>query len=151
MEEALEDAKEELKRVDHMFYVSLKYTRTVDMMRNLIGRLISTFDCGMLSLLKHAKEKRKITEIPTTPIPRCELLKKLYLDINIKKYTDQYILLRRLMREPYTKREEYRRHVAMISQIGDKKIETNIDTLEECYDKTKEFLILVEEIIRSKK
>lgn len=151
MEESLEDAKEELKRVDHLFYVSLKYTRTVDMIRTMIERLISTFDCGMLSLLKYAKEKKKINEIPSTPISKCELLKKTYPNLNIKKYTDLYILFRRLMREPYAKREEYRRHVTMISQIEDKKIETDIDILSEYYDKTKDFLTLVEETIRSKK
>lgn len=151
MEEALEDAKEEIKRVDHLFYVSLKYTRTVDMIRTMINRLISTFDCGMLSLLKYAKAKKKIKEIPLSPVPKCELLKKTYKDLNIKKYMDPYLLFRKLMRLPYTKREEYRRHVTMISQIADKKIETNIDTLKEDYDKIKEFLLLVEETIRSKK
>ena len=43
MKEALDNAKEELKRVDHLFYVSLKYTRTADMMRHLIERLINAF------------------------------------------------------------------------------------------------------------
>lgn len=149
MEDSLEDAKEEIKRVDHLFYVSLKYTRTVDTIRNMINRLISTFDCGMLSLLNYAKEKKKIREIPPSPIPKCELLKKIYP--NIKKYTDLYALLRKLMRMPYAKREEYRRHVTMISDIEEKKIETDIDILGEYYDKTKEFLLFVEETIRSKK
>lgn len=151
MEEALEDAKEEIKRVDHLFYVSLKYTRTVDMMRNLIDRLISTFDCGMLSLLKYAQLQRKIKEIPASPLSKCELLSKIYQDVNIQGFVDSYLLFRRLMRAPYTKREEYRRHVTMISQIDDKQIETNIDTLKEDYDKTIAFLQLVEGTIRPKK
>ncbi len=149
MEEALEDAKEEIKRADHLFYVSLKYTRTVDMMRNLIDRLISTFDYAILSLLEHAKEKKKIKEIPSSPISKCESLRKIYP--HTKKYTDPYLLLRKLMKSPYTKREEYRRHVTMISQIGDKRIETNIDTLKEDYDKITNFLSFVEETISSKK
>jgi len=151
MEEALEDAKEEIKRVDHLFYVSLKYTRTVDMMRKMIERLISTFDYGMLSLLKYAKTKKKINEIPTTPLPKCDVLKKTYPDSNIQQYTDLYALLRKLMRAPYTKREEYRRHVTMISQIGEQKIETDIDILKEYYDKITHFLSIVEETIKSKK
>ena len=151
MEESLEDAKEEIKRVDHLFYVSLKYTRTVDMIRNMIGRLISTFDCCILSLLKYAQQKKKIKEIPPTPIPKCELLVKTYKDLNIKEYTDLYLLFRKLTRAPYTKREEYRRHVTMISKIGDEKIETDIDILKEYYDKLTEFLLLVQETIRSKK
>ena len=151
MEESLEDAKEEIKRVDHLFYVSLKYTRTVDMVRTMVGRLISTFDCLILSLLKYAKKKKKIKEIPVSPISKCELLKKTYKDLDIKEYIDMYILFRRLMREPYTKREEYRRHVTMISQVGNEKIETHIDILDEYYAKTKEFLLLVQDTIRAKK
>ena len=151
MEEALEDAKEELKRVEHLFYVSLKYTRTVDMMRKLIERLISTFDYGMLSLLEYAKEKKKIKEIPPTPISKGELVKKIYNEPKIKEYIDLYLLLRKLMRMPYTKREEYRRHVTMISRVGDEQVETNIDSLKENYDKTIDFLSLVQETIRSKK
>ena len=32
MNENIHDAKQEMKRVDHLIYVSLKYTRTVDVM-----------------------------------------------------------------------------------------------------------------------
>jgi hypothetical protein len=148
--ESLEDAKEEIKRVDHLFYVSLKYTRTVDMMRNLIERLISTFDCAILSLLEYAKEKKKIKEIPPTPSLRCDIVKEVYKDTNLKLSIDLYLLLRKLMRMPYTKREEYRRHVTMISQVGDKKIETDIDILKEYYDKTMKFLLSVQEIVMPK-
>lgn len=149
MEESLEDAKEEIKRVDHLFYVSLKYTRTVDMIRNMIGRLISTSDCLMLSLLKYAQKKKKIKEIPVSPVSKCELLVKIYPDT--QKYADMYLLFRKLMRMPYTKREEYRRHVTMISQVGDKQVETHIDILEEYYSKLKDFLQLVQETIMPKK
>ena len=151
MREALEDAKEELKRVEHLFYVSLKYTRTVDMMRKLIERLISTFDYGMLSLLKCAQAKKKIKEIPSTPISKGELVKKIYNEPKMKEYIDLYLLLRKLMRMPYTKREEYRRHVTMTSQVGDEQVETHIDSLKEDYDKTIDFLNIVQETIRSKK
>lgn len=151
MEESLEEAKEEVKRAEHLFYVSLKYTRTVDTIRNLISRLISTYDYGMLSLLRYAKEKERIKEIPLTPISKCELLKKVYKDIDVEEYVDLYLLFRKLMRVPYTRREEYRRHVAMISQLDDKKIETNIDVLKDYYDKTIQFLELVKSTIRSKK
>jgi len=151
MREALEDAKEELKRVEHLFYVSLKYTRTVDMMRKLIERLISTFDYGMLSLLKCAQAKKKIKEIPSTPISKGELVKKIYNEPKIKEYIDMYLLLRKLMRMPYTKREEYRRHVTMTSQVGDEQVETHIDSLKEDYDKAIDFLSIVQETISSKK
>jgi len=104
----------------------------------------------MMSLLDHSKAKKKIKEIPLTPISKCELLNEVYTE-DIKKYIDMYLLFRKLVRMPYTKREEYRRHVTMTSQLGDQMVETNIDILEEYYAKTKEFLLFVREIVRSKK
>lgn len=151
MEEALEDVYEQIKRAEHLYYVSLKYTRTVDMIRTLVERLISTFDCLFICLLDYAQEKKKIDSIPPTPISKCELLEKTYKHHNLKKYLDLYILLRKLTRAPYTKREEYRRHVTMISEVGDKTLETNIDILKEYYDTTIKFMNLTKEIISSKK
>jgi hypothetical protein len=51
MIEALDESKEELKRVDHLIYVSLKYTRTVDVLRNVVARLLAALDYALLSLL----------------------------------------------------------------------------------------------------
>jgi len=149
MEEALEDAKEEIKRADHLLYVSLKYTRTVDVIRSLIERLISTFDFAILSLLKYAKEKNKIKEIPNTPFTRCEVLKNIFTELKLEDFLDLYLLLRKIMRGEYTRREEYRRHVTMISEVENKKIEINIDILHEYYNKTKKFLKTVEKVIKN--
>ncbi|MBU0627811.1 MAG: hypothetical protein KKC75_01365 [Nanoarchaeota archaeon] len=151
MEESLQDAAEEIKRAEHLFYVSLKYTRTVDVIRSLLERLISTFDHGMLSLLKYAKEKKKISEIPSTPSSRCELLGNTFKDLEIQSYLDMYILFRKLIRFPYTKREEYRRHVTMISKLENRSFEVNIDILEEYYNKTMDFLRLVAGVVKPKK
>ena len=35
------------------------------------------------------------------------------------------------MRVPYTKREEYRRHVTMVAELWNRTVEVNIDTLED--------------------
>ena len=55
MKESFELAVQELKRVDHLFWVSLKYTRTVDVIKNVIDRLISCVGFGLEAILKWAK------------------------------------------------------------------------------------------------
>ncbi|MFT4313012.1 MAG: hypothetical protein ACMXYA_01260, partial [Candidatus Woesearchaeota archaeon] len=77
---AIEHAEYELKRVDHLIYVSLKYTRTVDVIKNIISRLISTLDYVWVDLLEQAEKKKLVYEIPPAPGARCTLLKKLYVD-----------------------------------------------------------------------
>jgi hypothetical protein len=151
MKEALDNAKDELKRVDHLFYVSLKYTRTADMMRHMVERLINAFSFGIESLLKHAKEQKKIGEIPDNAAMRCKLFTKIFTDEGLIAYIDLYLKLRKIIRADYSKREEYRRHVTMICTIDNGEIvEINIDILKEYYEAAKNFINYVERIVEGK-
>lgn len=150
MNQFLNNAKEELKRVDHLVYVSLKYTRTVDVIRNIIQRIISSFDFAIQSLLEYAKENKLIDSYPSSPGLRCELLKKIYNNEELNIYLDFYTLLRGINRADFSKREEYRRHVTMIVTLQNGNIiEIKIDTLHEYFNKLKEFLKLVGSIIKN--
>jgi hypothetical protein len=150
MIEALDNARQEIKRVDHLFYVSLKYTRTADMMKHMVERLISTFSFGIESLLKYAKEHKKIEEIPNNPTMDSKLVVKTFQDEEIKSYMDLYLKLRKIIRSSYTKREEFRRHVTMTCTIDNEIVEVNIDILKENYDTVKNFINYVERIVEEK-
>ncbi len=52
--EFLETAQDELKRADHLMFVSLKYTRTVDVIKSIITRLKAAIDAGFEVLLQAA-------------------------------------------------------------------------------------------------
>jgi len=138
MNEYLDEARQELKRVDHLVYVSLKYTRTVDVLKSVVERLINAFDFAILGLLNHLKEKKKIKEFPQSSALRVKLVEHHFSNEELNQYLNFYLLLRRLSRAEYTKREEYRRHVTMIASLDNGEIvEVNIDILKEYYDKTK--------------
>ena len=66
MQESLERAQSELKRADHLTYVSLKYTRTVDVLKSIISRLIATIDEGMDALLHNTKNQGKIPAVSSS-------------------------------------------------------------------------------------
>ncbi len=151
MKEAMDNARQELKRVDHLFYVSLKYTRTADMMRHMVERLINTFSFGIESLLKHAKEEKKIDAIPENPAMRSKLLMETFTDEEIIKYMNLYLKLRKVIKADYTKREEYRRHVTMTCTLDNNEIvEINIDILKDYYGLAKNFVDYVERIVEGK-
>lgn len=153
MKESFEEAVQELKRVDHLFWVSLKYTRTVDVIKNTIDRIINCIGFGLEALLKYAKEKKLITSIPTNAGLRCDLLKKTFPDnLELIDYINFYLMLRKLSKAEYTKREEFRRHVTMIATIDKGEvINVSIDTLKEYYEKTKNFITFVKRIINEEK
>lgn len=144
-----EKAVQELRRVDHLFWVSLKYTRTVDVIRNTINRLINVYDYSINSMLKYAKDKKIIKEIPGTPFQKCEELEKLFpKNSQVKACVDKFLLLRKIINANYTKREEFRRHVTMTVNIEGETIEVNIDLLKEYYDETKNFLSYLKGVVQ---
>lgn len=152
--DSLIDANEELKRVDHMVYVSLKYTRTVDVIRNTVERIILAVDFIMDALFEHLTEKNKIADVPTAPVERAEKLKELFKeDKKIPGFMDFYMLLRKLSRtKKYGKREEYRRHVTMIATLNKGEIfELDMDLLKEYYINTREFMEYVNNTFFNKK
>lgn len=153
MKESFEWAVQELKRVDHLFWVSLKYTRTVDVVRHVIERIIACLGFGLEALLKYAKEKKLIIEVPANAGLRCDLLKKTFPDNReMIDYINFYLRMRKLSKAEYTKREEYRRHVTMITTIGKGEIvEVSIDSLKADYEKTKNFIAFVKRFINEEK
>ena len=145
----LDDAKSELKRVDHLLYVSLKYTRTVDVLKSVINRMIAAFDSGFLGLLDKVQNRRKNFEIPTQPRVRAYILKEVFpKDEKLRIFVEFYLLLRNLSQAKYDKREEYRRHVTMIAYLEKhEKYEVNIDVLYEYYETCKKFSEYIEEAL----
>ena len=69
--EHFEESREELKRADHLIFVSLKYTRTVDVIKHIVERLINCIDFAFTGLLDELVENGKIEEIPAAILPKC--------------------------------------------------------------------------------
>ncbi len=140
MSDDFEDhAKDELKRADHLIYVTLKYTRTVDVIKNTIKRLITALDFSIIDALNHLKAKGKIKEIPAHPTLKANLL--LQALPKSKKAIDFYNYLKRIDRAEYGKKEEYRKNVALLARESPKStIEVNVEVLRDLFNRTVVFV-----------
>jgi hypothetical protein len=133
MNEYLMEAREELKRLEHIIYVSLKYTRTVDVILNALNRLVDTYDLMIEAFLEKAKEEGLIDSLPKSPALRGTTLSKLYTeDEELQKYLKFYFFLKNILKLPYGKREEFRRHVTLIVELENSTAEMDIDNLTNC-------------------
>jgi len=135
LEDFEENAEEELKRADHLIYVSLKYTRTVDVIKNTIKRLINSIDFAVMEILEYLKIKN-ISDVPRMRME--QLLEKMP---KLKEYADFYFMLRRIYNSKHESREEYRKNVTLVSDEGN----VNIEILKEFFNKTKRFVKFIEE------
>lgn len=146
-EEHFKNALEELKRADHLLFVSLKYTRTCDIMKHIVERLIASLDFMFLHILHRLKEQGKIHTIPSAPTAKAEFLKKFFKDDErLQDTSNFYLLLKRIDKAKFTRRQEYRRQVTMTAILDEEMFEINIDKIEEYFTKTKDFLGYVREV-----
>ena len=151
MLELLDKAKEELKRADHLIFVSLKYTRTVDVIRSIIIRLINSIDEAVYGALKKAEEAGKIDEVPSNIGIRLTRAKELYPGQGTSDMLEFYNHLKKLSRAKYDKIKEYRRHVTMIASTDTGVVNVDIDTIKSYYDKVQKLITSFEVLIGGEK
>jgi hypothetical protein len=131
--EILLEAREELKRLEHIIYVSLKYTRTVDVIINALNRLVGIYDLLVEALLEKAKGEGLIDSLAKSPALRAKRLGEMYEeDIFLNKHLRFYSFLKTILNMEYKKFREYRRHVALVVNINNCTAEANIDNLINC-------------------
>ena len=148
MREAIDNSVEELKRIDHSIFVSLKYTRTVDILVNIINRMVDCYDFLFSALLKYAYENKTITDIPTTPKEKVLLLKQIFKEQEIHDNADLYLLLKAMLKSNYSKENEYRRHVAMRAIIAGREEIININIISQYYEIIMSFFHLVDNLVK---
>lgn len=147
-QDPLDIAKEEIKRADHLIFVSLKYTRTVDVLKSIIERLINAFDASITAILEFAVKKRKLDSIPSLLKQKFDILKSLYPENeDINSFCELYTVLRKISKAKFDSSQEYRRHVTMTAHFDNDQVEVTIDIVTDYFEKTKEFVNLVEKLI----
>lgn len=138
-------AHEELKRIDHLIFVTLKYTRTVDIIRTIIGKLILTLDYETEKYYNFQCEKNRLKDIPPVPLMRMKKLEQLHpKDQKIKDLIDFYVQIKAIYNAEFKAKEEYRKNVTLVT----KGKEINIPTLREYADATKDYVQYMEGMLK---
>ncbi len=133
MNEQLLEAREELKRLEHIIYVSLKYSRTVDVLINGLQLLVGIYDLLVRAYLEKAVEEGNMDSIPKSPALCAKRLKALEEDDEmIQKNMEFYAFLKTILNQPFNRRREYRRHVTFIVALDKATVEIDIDNLTNC-------------------
>jgi hypothetical protein len=130
---------------DHLLYVSMKYTKTTEVMLNLIARWRSMIEVAADKLMEQAKKKKKIVSIPSAPKPKIEKLKEVYKkEAQIINAINLYEFLKRVDGSQKIRENEFRKNVAL--KVLDRGEWVVIDM-----DKLKEYNEILERFISSLK
>lgn len=139
----MQRAEKEMRAAQHLLYVSLKYTKTCDVMLNLINRWKSTVDFCIELLLNRLKKKKMIKAIPSAPKPKVDLLLKVLKREEIAKNAlNLYSFFRRIPSAKLVKEHEFRKNVCL-KVINTEEVDINLEKLHEWEDILERFINFV--------
>lgn len=130
---------------DHLLYVSLKYTKTCDVIINLLLRWKIMIELAMDKLVEIARKKKKWKQVPDAPRAKLVQLKKIYAhDKLITDVLILYELFRDIEGLDKVRENEFRKGVNLRVDYKGETININLDKL-------KEYSTLLEKFISSLK
>ncbi len=137
----MEDIIKDKISADHLLYVSLKYTKTCDVIINLLLRWARMIELGINELLLHYQETGKIDSIPRSPLEKVQKMEKLFArNKEMRAILNLYKMFRRINELRKKKSGEFRKNVNLKIFYAGK--EVNVDL-----EKLKEYAALLEKFI----
>jgi len=145
----MEEIIQEKISADHLLYVSLKYTKTCDVIVNLLLRWSKMIETSINEILKHAKKKKKISSISSNPIGKIEQMKKLFKkDKEFIEVIKMYEMFRKIKELRKERIGEFRKNVTLRVFYQGGEININLEqlriyaeNLEKFISTTKQFLL----------
>ncbi len=141
---------EKEKRVaEHLLYVSLKYTKTCDVILNLITRWQSMVDECIEALLQKAKKRRMINTLPTAPKARVDLLLETFKkEKDVVDVLNMYTFFKKIPSLEQLREGEFRKNVALKVIDKGRIVSIDLEKLKEWYETLERFLSFVRHFIK---
>jgi len=137
----MEDIIQEKISADHLLYVSLKYTKTCDVIINLLLRWKKMIDTSIDSMLIRAKKKKKISVIPTSPTKKIEVIRKVFKkDENFQDVLEMYEMFGKIEGLRIERIGEFRKNVTLRVIYRGEEVNINLEKLKEYSEKLEKFI-----------
>lgn len=148
----MEEIIQEKISADHLLYVSLKYTKTCDVIMNLLIRWRKMIETCKKQILIKAQKEGKIKEIPDNAIGRIREIKSLFKDDpDFLKAMDLFMMLRKLEDLKTERIGEFRKNVALKIYFRGEEVNVNLDKLKEYADLLEKFINTTKKYLLEKK
>jgi len=136
-----EEIIKEKTSADHLMYVSLKYTKTCDVILNLLARWKSLIEISFDAILEKQCENGKIPCMHATPKQRIEFIKKYFAKNEaIQNIVPVYIFFKRVPDLKKVRSGEFRKNVNLkVTVTPTKNVDINMEKLGEYYELVERF------------
>jgi len=146
----MEEIIQEKISADHLLYVSLKYTKTCDVILNLLLRWRKMIDTSIERILKHALKKGKFNKVEENPIGKLNQIKILFKkDENFQKTIDFFIMLKKIEELKKERIGEFRKNVALKVTFKGEEILINLEQLKVYAEMLEKFISTTKQFVLS--
>ncbi|MEX0920407.1 MAG: hypothetical protein WDZ69_02380 [Candidatus Pacearchaeota archaeon] len=146
----MEEIIQEKISADHLLYVSLKYTKTCDVILNLILRWRKMIETGTDEILNHAKKKKKISSIPENPVGKIDTIKQLFKkDKNFLEVIEMYEMFRKIEDLRKERIGEFRKNVNLKVFYRGEEVNINLEQLKIYAEKLEKFISTTKQFLLS--
>lgn len=126
---------------DHLLYVSLKYTKTCDVIVNLLLRWSRMIEMAMEHLIVDAKKKKKWKRVPDAPKAKLVQLKKIYAKTpEVFEALELYEFFREINKLDKVRESEFRKGVNLKVTYKNQIVNVNLEKLAEYSDTLERFI-----------
>jgi len=117
---------------DHLLYVSLKYTKTCDVIINLLLRWKIMIELCMEKLVEKARKAKKWKPVSDAPKAQLVQLKKIYANEEVViKALELYEMFRDIEKLDKVRENEFRKGVNLKVTYNGKEVNINLEALKE--------------------
>ncbi|MEI6058229.1 MAG: hypothetical protein WCP89_00490 [archaeon] len=144
----IEEIIKEKISADHLLYVSLKYTKTCDVILNLLARWKSMIELSFNALIAKGIKEKKIPGMPGSPKERIEFMKKYFKKQEaVQEIIPVYIFFKRVPDLNKTREGEFRKNVNLKILEPNKTTDINLEKLAEYSGVVERFISEVKQIL----
>ncbi len=134
--ELLRELKRHLNSIEHMIYVSCKFTRTTEMLRKVMESMVSTYEYFFGTAFRILVPQEEASYVNTVQ-DKIQLLREALLQRGIDVDISDYFLLKRLLLSEFDCIGEYRKNLCMVSYIDGEEYVINMSKLLDFYENLK--------------
>jgi len=140
----ISEIMKEKTSADHLLYVSLKYTKTCDVILNLISRWQNMIEMSFTALLEEAVKQKKIKTMLRSPKDRVDTIRKIFKKSKeVQEVIPLYIFFRRIPGLEKTREGEFRKNLNLKIADGKNVVEINLEKLKEYEEILERFISYV--------
>lgn len=137
----IQEIIKEKTSADHLMYVSLKYTKTCDVILNLIERWKCMIELSFDALIEKSIKEKKLPHLPESPKQKIEFMKKISTKMPATNEVIQlFIFFKRIPGLEKEREGEFRKNVCLRILEPNKTTDINLEKLKEYTELLERFI-----------